>query len=32
LGGFAVVDADDDAVGCVGEVPGERVVGGGVVD
>ena len=32
LRGFGVVDAGDDAVCCVGEVPGEGVVGGGVVD
>jgi hypothetical protein len=31
LGGFAVVDADDDAVGGVGEVAGDGVVCGGVV-
>jgi len=32
LGGFAVVDAGDDAVGGGGEAAGERVVYGGVVD
>jgi len=32
LGRFAVVDADDDAVGVVGEVASDGVVCGGVVD
>jgi hypothetical protein len=32
LGRFAVVDADDDAVGGVGEVASDGVVCGGVVD
>lgn len=32
LGGFAVVYADDNAVRGVGEVAGDGIVGGGVVD
>lgn len=32
LGRFAVVDADDDAMSVIGQVAGDRVVCGGVVD